>query len=359
MQTSNRLTLLRRLVVSLFLLAGIPVLVFLGISLVPLTPTVPSLQPRASTQYWVLQDDHRIAYTHLDGDRTNQNPPVLFLHGGPGGYIHSSIIRQMEIVSQLGYDVYLYDQMGSGLSDRLEKPKAYRFTRHVADLKEIVTSELGVPQVILIGQSFGSILAAHFLADQPTLVAKVVFASPGPLMPDELNPDGSLVDVEARYPTPVHLDFKAPMAVWEETERMTFNPRVMLSSVCALLFNCKWASDPEMDGLVNTQAAYFTQGLVCDPQKVLAEEGGGGGYSHLMSNWYVDVVDPRPKLADIDVPTLVLQGQCDQTPYAYAYEYVALTGGEYIFMEGAGHEIWWEQPKAFTTAITTFLASEP
>jgi pimeloyl-ACP methyl ester carboxylesterase len=69
----------------------------------------------------------------------------------------------------------------------------------------------------------------------------------------------------------------------------------------------------------------------------------------------VGVEDPRPKLKNVNVPTLVLQGQCDQLPYGYAYEYAALLKGEYVFAEGAGHEIWWEQPQAFLSSISDFL----
>ncbi|KXK15123.1 MAG: alpha/beta hydrolase fold protein [Chloroflexi bacterium OLB14] len=338
-----------------FRIFSVAVLFFMGMSLIPLKSTVKPIQPRSNTQYWTLHDGYKIAYTKIEGDASNQRPPIIFLHGGPGGYIHSSIIKQMEVVAQAGYDVYLYDQIGSGLSDRLAKPKDYSFYRHVQDLEEIVTTQISAQKVILIGQSFGALIAAHFIADHAMLVGKVIFTSPAPLQPEELDAHGNLIDLETLYPTPESLHFKEPLDVFEETEKTLINPRIIVTNVSAMLFNIKWASDSEMDGLVNTMATRFTSGMVCDPTNVLPEEGGGGGYVHIFSNWYVGVEDPRLKLVDVNIPALVLQGQCDQNSYATAYEYADLLEGEYTFIEGAGHEIWWEQPEAFTSSILDFL----
>ena len=174
------------------------------------------------------------------------------------------MIEQMEILSQAGYDVYLYDQIGSGLSERLERPKDYSFDRHVADLKEIITQKIQAPNVILIGQSLGSLLIAHLIASDAQLVDKAIFTSPGALQPVATNADGRLLDLEEIYPTPEHLTFQEPLAEWEETENMLLRPRIMMANICAFVFNCKWASDAEMDAVVNSQAAFFTQGLVCN-----------------------------------------------------------------------------------------------
>ena len=80
-------------------------------------------------------------------------------------------------------------------------------------------------------------------------------------------------------------------------------------------------------------------------------------YSHGWSTWFGDVEDWRPLLRSSPVPTLVLQGQCDYLPYAATYEHAALMPrGEYRFVEGAGHVIWWERPDEMIVAIETFLS---
>jgi pimeloyl-ACP methyl ester carboxylesterase len=51
-------------------------------------------------------------------------------------------------------DVYLYDQIGSGWSDRLDDIRQYTALRHKKDLEAIVQA-IGAEKVILIGQSWG------------------------------------------------------------------------------------------------------------------------------------------------------------------------------------------------------------
>jgi pimeloyl-ACP methyl ester carboxylesterase len=351
-------SLLRNAIKYSFLFLGAVLFTFFVISCFPIKEVVKPIQPRQDTQYWTLSDGNKIAFTKIEGDSLDKKPPIIFLHGGPGGYIHSSIIEQMKILSKSGYDIYLYDQIGSGLSSRLKKPKDYSLNRHVSDLKEIVTNHIKSPKVILIGQSWGACLAVHFIANKPLLVEKAIFTSPGDLQPMQENPDGTFVDMDKLYPKPDSLRFRYPINTVEETDRMLLNPKLIMANFCAFVFNIKWASDKEMDAVVNTMATKFTRGMVCDPKNVLPQEGGGGGYSHIFSNWYVGVEDPRPKIKNLNIPVLVLQGECDQSLYGYAYEYVALfPNGRYQFIKNAGHIIWWEQPSEFISAINTFLIS--
>lgn len=96
--------------------------------LVPVRVTVAAIEPRPDTRYWQMSGGYRIAYTRLaPAAGVPGRAPVVFLHGGPGGYVHSSAIRALQPLADAGHPVYLYDQHGSGLSDRLERPKASSF----------------------------------------------------------------------------------------------------------------------------------------------------------------------------------------------------------------------------------------
>lgn len=352
-----RRPLWRRLLRAAVLAVAAVVALFLALSLVPLRDTIPPMQAGPDTAYWTLRDGSRIAHIDLApaDERTRHGVPVIYLHGGPGGYIHSSIVARMRELSADGYAIHLYDQIGSGRSDRLRLPHDYSFQRHVDDLAEIVERHVGAPRVVLVAQSFGAMVAAHYVAAHPDRVAGVVFCSPGGLEPTPTGADGKPIDLEALYPAPAGLEFRAPAEVWAETDRQLLRPRVIMAMTCAMLFDIKWASDREMDGLINTMASRFTRGLVCDPARVLPEEGGGGGYAYMFSNWYDGVPDPRARLREIVVPTLVLQGQCDQGSYAIAYEYADVLRGRYVFVRDAGHEIWWDQPEVFVDHIRSFL----
>jgi pimeloyl-ACP methyl ester carboxylesterase len=305
-----------------------------------------------------MQRGYKIAYTHIDGDSASNNPPIVYLHGGPGGYIHSTIVTQMRAIAKEGFDVYLYDQIGSGLSDRLSRPKDYSFDRHLEDLNEIINTQIRNDKVILIGHSYGGILATHFAANHPDKIAKLILSSPGDLQPYRLNSDGTMTDMNKLYPTPSQYQFKTPIEVFEQTERDFLQPRVVMSMLCAMMFNFKWASDREFDDYTNTMASKFTKGMVADPKNVRPEEGGAGGYSHGFSNFYGNLEDIRPRLRQLDIPALVLQGQYDQGEYSTVYEYADLLKGEYRFIENAGHIIWWDKPNEYNLSILNFITEQ-
>ena len=82
------------------------------------------------------------------------------------------------ILSKEGFRVFLYDQAGSGLSDFLPHVRDYTFKRMVDDL-EAVRKQIGTEKMIVIGHSWGSTLAAKYMATYPGRVSKVIFHAPG------------------------------------------------------------------------------------------------------------------------------------------------------------------------------------
>ncbi|MEO7973946.1 MAG: alpha/beta hydrolase, partial [Thermoanaerobaculia bacterium] len=165
-------------------LLGVGVAALVVWCLIPLAPTVAAMRPRPETRYWEMSRGYRIAYSKIPAQVAPDSAPgapILFLHGGPGGYVHSSVLRTLAPLAREGHDLYFYDQVGSGLSDRLPRPKDYSFLGHVADLEEIVARHVaaGDGKVILIGHSYGGFLAAEYVALHPEHVERLVLSSPG------------------------------------------------------------------------------------------------------------------------------------------------------------------------------------
>ncbi|MDX1470777.1 MAG: alpha/beta hydrolase [Flavobacteriaceae bacterium] len=333
------------------------VIAFLILLVIPEPVTVNPIKPRENTQYWEMDEGFKIAYTHLKSpSNSNSKPPIIFLHGGPGGYIHSSIIQTMKDLNPLGYDVYLYDQRGSGLSDRMDKYSDVSFQKHLLDLNEIVEKKIGASKVILIGQSFGSVIIAHYAAIHPNNIEKLVLSSPGQLRP-YLQIENNFVKIDSVYPTPDSLQFKEPYNFIKDVDNMALKPKAIVATMGALLFDKKLISDQQMDRMLNTLASQFTKGMVCNPEKVLPEEGGGGLYAYFATN-SDEYPEIRGKLKRIDAPVLVLQGQCEYHSFGVAYEYVDfLPNSHYRFIENAGHIIWWEQKEEYIETIKRFLLS--
>lgn len=333
-----------------------------GVLLWPIQLTLPRIEPRASTEYWAMQGGYRIAYTRVAAAEAT-SAPVIYLHGGPGGYVHSSQIEHLGQLAADGRDVYLYDQSGTGLSDRRERPRDTTLESHLSDLHEIVVDHLGVERVVLVGQSFGGFQAALFASRHPELVEALVLTSPAEIHPAHFDEEGRWVNLE-RYPPPAELErIDVADTYAEDTSVMRLPLRAIGAIVAAQLANVKLIPDAELDGALNTMASGFTRNMVCDPANVEPEEGGAGAYMRTGTNFFDDdYEDPRPAMRQVAAPVLVLQGQCDFVPYEAAYEYVdVFPHGTYEPVRGAGHVIPWEQPERFVDAIRTFLGtvSEP
>jgi len=324
----------------------------------PVTPTVSAIEPRESTRYWTMQGGYRIAYTHIVSSGTQ--PPIVFLHGGPGGYVHSSMIGELTRLRDLGHDVYLYDQSGSGLSDRRARPKDTTFDSHVSDLDEIIAHHVNAERVILMGHSFGGTIAAHFAARHPDRIAALILSSPGDLKPNLYDDEGRWVN-EVRYPPPPELKFIDTSATLDHDTSLSRLPfRAIVSIALAQAFNVKFAPDSEVDAALNTMASKFTRSMVCDGANVQPEEGGAGAYSRIGVNFFPDDFrDPRQDMQGMLAPVLVLHGQCDTIPYEAVAEYAALfPNADYQMIEQAGHELWWDQPDAYEAALRRFLLTQ-
>src|SRR6266576_1581559 len=101
-------------------------------------------------------------------------PPVVFLHGGPGqGSYHFAALVGIPLEHSLRM-VY-FDQRGSGNSERPWTAE-YSMATLVEDI-EGLRRELGVPQIALIGHSFGGAVALEYAATFSDRVSRLVIMS--------------------------------------------------------------------------------------------------------------------------------------------------------------------------------------
>jgi proline iminopeptidase len=322
--------------------------ILLFLVFIPRTYKVPPQQNRISTQYWNLATGSRIGYTLVSAKGIGKSTPVIFLQGGPGGCISD---RNIEVLGQLssdGFNIYLYDQIGSGHSDRLESIKEYNAARHVDDLEEIV-KKIGSEKVILIGQSWGAILAALFVANNPEKVEKLILTGPGPIFP--MHQD--LENIKA----PDSLDLREPLFSNREANKKVNNLRTKFISFIARKFHYKLASDNEMDDFSTLLSNETNKSTVCDTSKALKSKGGSGYYAQIMTIQSLsEIEDPRPQLMNSKVPLLLMNGQCDNQKWGFATEYLELfPNHKLVVIPNAGHSISVEQPELYLKTIRNFL----
>ena len=101
---------------------------------------------------------------------------VVVVHGGPGldqGYLSPDLEPLAE-----SRTLIFYDQRGAGRSTLVSNATSLHLEAHIADL-EAVRRHFGIEHVVLLGHSWGALLAARYALANPGRVAKLVLVSPG------------------------------------------------------------------------------------------------------------------------------------------------------------------------------------
>lgn len=89
------------------------------------------------------------------GDKT----PLLTLHGGPGSS-HNYLLPLQALADER--PVIFYDQLGCGRADAPEADDVYSIQRSVEEV-DAVRAALGLDRVVLLGHSWGALLAVEYL----------------------------------------------------------------------------------------------------------------------------------------------------------------------------------------------------
>lgn len=313
-------------------------------------PYVPA-RPTPATRYWTLPDGDRVAYTHTPATGRPAGPPVVFLHGGPGmpGEPGGAVLSGADGLARAGFDVYVYDQVGSGLSSRPADARDNTVAHQVADL-EAIRRQIGADRMILIGHSWGATLAAHYLAAHPEGVARVVFEAPGPIWAPA-HPQDRTPESEARR-----------TAAQRARQSELITPRVLLAALLGggnPQAGRNFAGDREMDALMAQQVPTLPS-FRCGPDPDLQAPPGLGFWANMAINSSLrEVADPRPRLRDRRVPALVLRPECDYIPWAVAREYRdVLAGATLVWVPDAGHIVQLDQPQLLLATVAAFLRDE-
>jgi proline iminopeptidase len=324
------------------------VLIFLLLVFVPRSYNVPKLKPREATQFWHLSTGSVIGFSFFKGKGERKPFPLIFLHGGPGGAFSDEAIQLRSKLGDDGYDVYIYDQVGSGQSARLKNISEYSPERHRQDLEEIV-KKIKAEKVILIGHSWGAILALQYAAENQTKIEKLIFTCPGPIYPFS----SELLAIKA----PDSLQLKAPVFTNAQGNKKANNIRTKAMAYFATHFGFKIAGDQEADAFQTVLEYEVNKSTVRDTSNIAAPTAGGGYYAAVMTfHHLLSSKDPRPLLRNSTIPVLVVKAQYDNQHWGLTQEYLQLfSNHKLVVIPNAGHAISIEQPELYLRAIKEFL----
>jgi L-proline amide hydrolase len=274
-----------------------------------------------------------------DLDPAAEQTPVAICHGGPGAA--HDYTEPIADLSRSGRACVLYDQLGCGKSEHLPgAPADFWSPQLFKDELVELTRHLGIAdRYAVVGQSWGGMLAMeHALEHPPGLRAIVVADSPSSMelwveeanrLRADLPPDvqetltrheqaGTTEDPEYERAVRVFYDRHVCRIPWPDCVRRSF---------------AQIADDPTVYHTMNGPSEFHCIGS--------------------LRTW-----DITERLAEIDVPTLLVSGAHDEaTALIVRTIHERIPGARWELFEDSSHMPHVEEPERFLEVVESFLAS--
>jgi pimeloyl-ACP methyl ester carboxylesterase len=261
---------------------------------------------------------------NLNVEEVGTGFPVIVLHGGPG-LDHSMFRPYLDVLGD-AYRLLYVDERGQGRSDRVD-PETLSLDRFARDV-DLLAETLGLESFALLGHSFGAIIATSHATELGTAVAYVI--SGGGDSSEALD-----ADVEAALEA-LGDEGQAIAQSWEDETTVETEEQLRQLMRDQLPFHFHGEPPPGyMDDFV--------------PSPEVLRHFAKVGYGNF---------DYRPKLNDVEKPTLLIVGEHDRTttPRAARTLHEGIPGSELHVVPDSGHMSFVEQTDEYIAVVRDFLA---
>lgn len=262
-----------------------------------------------------------------DGPQMRERPTAFAIHGGPGGD-HTSVRPVFAPLADQLQLVY-FDHRGQGRSARGPR-ESYTLENNVEDM-EALRQHLGLDTIIVMGVSYGGMVALTYAARYPRRVARLVLivtaAHRGFITRAK--------EILAERGTPEQQ--RVAQRLWEGTFESEEQMREYFA-VMGPLYSLR--HDPSAAEIAARRAIYSPDAI---------NEGFGG----FLRNY-----DVTAQLGAITAPTLVIAGRHDWICPPELSEEIAqrIPGARLRIFEQSSHRVWADEPEAFLSTLRAFLS---
>lgn len=259
--------------------------------------------------------------------------PVVILHGGPGA--PHDYLEPLERLADKR-PVIFYDQLGCGNSDKPDNLSLWTVERFVDELAD-VQAALGLTEVHLLGQSWGTTLAVEYmLRKEPQHVRGLVLSAPF------FSATRWIADQQAHL---AQLPAQVQASVREAEETGNYDSADYQQAMQAFYQRHVCRLDPWPDALNRTieKISVPVYHSMCGPSE----------FSVIGSLKNLELID---RLGEIKIPALLTCGRYDEsTPESTAIYHQALLGSEMVVFEEGSHEHHLEQLEDYLATVRDFL----
>lgn len=252
-------------------------------------------------------------------------PKTVVLHGGPGAH-HDYLLPQFDLLARNRTLIH-YDQRGGGKS-QVPRSQEVTWKNHVADLAVLLERWELAPATI-VGYSWGGLLALLFATTHPNAVARLALVSPVP----------------------------ATASGRKDFEKI-FSARMQDPAIKKARNDLQQSGLREKDPAAYRQRAFelSVAGYFCDPLGSHALTSFRVTGRVQQSVWRsLGDYDIRDRIAELDIPSLVIHGRHDPIPIETAMETARLLGAEFEILEHSGHVPYVEETGTLMKLLDTFL----
>jgi len=267
--------------------------------------------------------------------------PLVALHGGPD-FDHSYLLPELDALATAFRLIY-YDQRGRGKSSEGVLPEQVSLESELDDLDRLRQS-FGLDTMVLLGHSFGALMAMEYTANYPGRVSHLVLMNSAP---------GS------------HADYVSYRDLRRQTDADT------LAEMQAVATDPAYASG-DIEAEARYYRAHFRRALR-EPTRVsdlVARLRRHFSPSDIIKaraieqrlyndTWHQENYDVIARLRGRQPPTLILHGDTDLIPLQCARNIAAgLPGARLEVLADCGHFAHLEKPRELCALVTEFVAAE-
>jgi proline iminopeptidase len=272
-----------------------------------------------------------------------QGTSIIVLHGGPD-FDHSYLLPGLDRLSD-SYHLIYYDQRGRGRSANGVKPEDVTLASDIADIEK-VRQYYHLDSVVLLGHSWGTVLALEYALRYPGRVSHLILMNPGPASTDDYK------QLRTEWIEKRPEDMERRKAIADTAAYKEADPDAVISYY-RIHFKSALARSEDYEKLIaRMQASFIRQGKE-GILKARAVE------SRLMTEtWAAPEYNLLPRLKSLRIPTLVISGDHEFIPSSTA-EHIsqAIPNARLVTLKDCGHFTYLECPVAAHEQIDALFGS--
>jgi proline iminopeptidase len=256
-----------------------------------------------------------------------ERPVMFMLHGGPGG--DHLRYKQHSIELQDAAQLVMIDHRGCGRSKKT-RASDYTLDNNVADI-EALRKYLGLERICILGTSYGGMVAQSYAVRYPKHVEKLILVATAP---------SYLFINEAREYLKLHGNAEQ-LAISKHLWNGSFKNHAQIMEYFKA-----------MDTLYSTTAKKNKKQSFGRSKTIWSHEALNKGFAGFLRHY-----DVRPKLKNINCPTLILAGEKDWICRPSQSRTMArlIAGSQLKIFRNAGHAIAVDAHKQYIKIISAFL----